>query len=145
MTDTTHFLRSPAALRAAAAALDREAKELSKQAERMEARRELIGNMVDGPRELSRDYATLINAGWSHDAALAELAAAHNLPNETIEYRLSENDDRQARLTKFQRDREIVRLARRGYTNKEIADRVGFKHANSVSRIIRAEFDKGRS
>ncbi|PLW75415.1 hypothetical protein C0081_20325 [Cohaesibacter celericrescens] len=65
----------------------------------------------------------------------AQFAREHNLPIETVKSWQKRQERQTMDAKKIERDRSIMRLARKGWTNSEIGKALGL-HANSISRII---------
>lgn len=83
-----------------------------------------------------------VDAGGDADTASEKLAQAHGLPAATVALWWREHVRTAASARLWARDREIMRLAWTGRTNREIADalpRLGHRRIapGSVSRIIR--------
>ena len=70
--------------------------------------------------------------------AIAEIAAELELPRAAIAANVAHLKRLAEAASRFQRDREIMTLARAGYRNAEIAAKVGL-HPGSISRIIQSQ------
>lgn len=133
--------REIAELEDAARMLARSARQLTRDAERKRRQAEQARKAAR-PRRIARDYLDMIDRGLAPEDALAAAAAAHGVPLETVRHfarRLLRSD---ASARRWLRNREIFRLAARGWSNADIARQVGLRNPASVSRIVQAELQK---
>lgn len=81
------------------------------------------------------DYAELIETGSSPETAILQIAIRDAAPVDSVAWhvRQAAKEDRQNEIEA--RNREILRLARTGWTNKELGKKFGLHHI-TVSRII---------
>ena len=92
---------------------------------------------------LPAQYDAFRKAGLDHDNAVMATADQTLAPCETIELYLQKRDKERFEKRRTDRDREIMRLARRGLTAKDIATKIsnapkfGGISAGHVARIIR--------
>ncbi len=85
-------------------------------------------------QSLGAVVAVLMAEGHSFDT-ISRTLEREGIPPETTLHYWKEHQRVQKRIERARRDRTIMRLAARGWTNKQIALRVGL-HEKSVSRII---------
>ncbi len=67
------------------------------------------------------------------------MAAEIDAPRESVEWYLKLDAKEREHQTRNRRNREIVRLAREGMTNKDLCQRFGL-HRNTVQKIVAAGF-----
>jgi DNA-binding NarL/FixJ family response regulator len=78
----------------------------------------------------------LIATGTSKADAIRATAQASSYPEKTISAHFERRAVFKLKAGREARNLEIMRLARRGWTNADIAARTGLQNASSVSRII---------
>lgn len=130
------------ALETSAAILEAEADAMRRQAQALRAR--LIQKEVEkGRRVLWKKVAAAMERGMSEDAAISYVAAGIPADASHVRYWWDWAHKNAAAYRLWNRDREIMRMARIGYTNKEIASSPtvaqwhgGPMHEKSISRII---------
>ena len=83
-----------------------------------------------------------LGADIPEEQAVAAVAEATGLPRETVAANVAQIRRLTEQARRFQRDREIMALARRGHHNAEIGRRVKL-HPGTVSRIIQAALRAG--
>lgn len=105
--------------------------------------------IAHGRQELARAIATpqlvdaLLKAGMPLEPAQQAVATHTDFPIETIiaNWRYHQRSQRGARTVN--REREVKRLARRGHSNRDIAQQLGI-HLTSVSRILTRKLRQDR-
>ncbi len=118
-----------------------EVKELLRQADDMEkTARHLrrIAFMKESTRKRLERLRVEFNA-LKVDVNPEVYAEAKKLPLETVLVWLKEKRQREKKLALERRNREIIRLAREGYTNQHLATRFQL-HPVTISRVIAARF-----
>lgn len=129
---------SPEMLRACAKMLRQRADHLDREADTRQGRNEMHGNtlkLFDGYRVAGREAFERHRDGADLDAVSSEIATATGIPVATVlawakqARRDIADEDRSAR------DREIMRLAGRGWTNAQIGARLGIS-AKTASRAV---------
>lgn len=86
------------------------------------------------------EYADAVESGIEPETAILQLAIRDSAPVDTVAYHVraaARDDDRQQIDI---RNREILRLARTGWTNRQLSEKFGL-HPVTVSRIIRRALD----
>lgn len=81
------------------------------------------------------DYAELIETGSDPETAILQIAVRDAAPVDTVAWHVRQAAREDARQGIEARNREILRLARTGWTNKEIGKKFSLHHV-TVSRII---------
>lgn len=130
------------ALKQALAEVERSAEILRRQIQaaedaRLRARR--IAGEFDRLREAGRAALALVLDGIERHTACARVARTRGLPVESVAHWLKEAERGFDARTRAQRDREILALAARGWTNGKIAARVGVCK-RTVTRVIAAAY-----
>ncbi len=97
-------------------------------------RRRKVAGELKSLSNLGAVVAILMSEGHSFDD-VSRLLEREGVPPETTLHYWKEHRRIQERIARAQRDREIMRLAARGWTNKQIALRFGL-HEKSISRIV---------
>jgi ATP/maltotriose-dependent transcriptional regulator MalT len=140
---------------ATAEALDGMAEALEQRAQRIKRRAETMRRRVDLDERVERfrhswrHVMRMIDGGLSFEDAVSATAARLNAPESTIIHHWEQRKRQSKTVSLWQRDREIMRLAAAGYTNREIADRLAKlgwhspsrpgqpMHPGSISRVIK--------
>ena len=91
-------------------------------------------------RDLPANVARAIADGMDPTAAVAAVARNTGMPPATVTYWWTRSEKERAARERAARDIEIVRLARRGWSNAGIADRFGIS-PRTVSGIVRKAID----
>lgn len=112
------------ALERAAAELEREAGRLKGQAKAMRERRENAARLTRFAR-IPGQVRRLVARGEDHDEAVRLVAAELAVPLETVQHWIRQARRQAERLERARRNREIARLAARGWSNRAIAERFG--------------------
>lgn len=81
--------------------------------------------------------------GFTEPDAIRMASLKHDMTYEKVQWIWDNAKAHDKRLKRFLRNMEIMRLARAGYQNGEIAERVGL-HVGSISRIIQREIRNSR-
>ena len=129
------------ALEKAAAELEQDAVRLRRQAELETSGAAWLETMSDIPQLLDQ-VRIWIAKGRSDADALAFVAETAGLPVGTLAHYLSEDERSRYGARKWRRDREIMRRAWAGASNKELAALTGLR-AKSVSRIVAGKLRSG--
>lgn len=90
------------------------------------------------PADLVKQY---LAAGLSLDAAVDAVARQSPLSRDEIRFTLRLAERQKKREARSARNVEVMRLAGRGWTNRQISDRMGLDHKH-VSRIVRRELGR---
>ena len=115
---------------ATAEALDGMAEALEKRALRIKRRadslrgRVRLDAAVESYKQSWRTVARLMDAGLDFDEAVKVTAQRLHTSERTIRHHWDERSRRTKSVSLWERDREIMRLAAAGYTNKQIAERL---------------------
>lgn len=99
---------------------------------RSERARRLIENLAQLPDAAAR---LARHAGVAPCAAAQQIGAETGVPAETVAHYMKRRTDELRRLARGRRDREVMRLARLGWSNAEIGRKLAL-HPSSVSRIV---------
>lgn len=110
------------ALERAAAELEREAGRLKGQAKALREQRANAARLTRFARIPGR-VRRLVEAGEDHDQAIRQVAAELAVPLETVEHWIRQARRQAKHQARERRNREIARLAARGWTNRAIAER----------------------
>lgn len=89
---------------------------------------------------LARVVEGYIAAGRSRRQAILAAAALFGLKSDHVTYALVQWRKRKLALARFRRDREILRRAAKGWTDKRLSEAFGLS-ARSISKIIRNALD----
>ena len=129
-------------LEASAKVLEKEMDAMRRDAARLRARSEDKRRHRE-LQDIWKKVAELVAGGLTEDNAISSIAAHRATTEAQIRYWVQWALDNRTGARRWHRDREIMRLASLGYTNKEIAAHPvvdqwngGSLHEKSVSRII---------
>lgn len=139
------------ALEASAAILEAEADAMRRQARTIAARVEQK-QLEKRRQNLWKKVAGLMECGHSEDQAINSVAAGIPADPDHVRFWWDWAHKNKAAYRIWNRDREIMRMARIGYTNKEIASSPtvaqwhgGPMHEKSISRIISRKINRKRT
>jgi hypothetical protein len=128
-------LKRPDRLRELARELDTEAYRLRQEAEELESRHE-FEERVERRRRIIREAANdLGRGGIPKDTIIAGLAARLEIEIGSAKLLLADEVQSYRRAAKGMRNRHIMRLARRGWTNDELGEKFDL-HPKHISRIV---------
>lgn len=134
------FRASAARLKDEAARLERMAdrtEALARRAKAQKARRETPGKPVFAFVQM------LLGDGFTEGDALRMAANKHDMAYDKVQWIWEQAKAHDKALKRFLRNMEIMRLARAGYPNTDIAARLGL-HPGSISRILQREIRNSR-
>lgn len=118
-------------LRELADAADHQADLIEQERETAQNAKKRLKRLNGIPLEIERDLAQGLDLARALDTA----AGRHQVPLETVTLRWQLHQRPRRRMAKEKRNREILRLARRGWSNAELARHFGLA-PSTVSRIV---------
>ena len=129
--------------------LEKTAQELRRKLEAVEKRARFAQDFAADQarfRQAGFDALALVNDGYDQAIACARAAAKHGLTfpwaPDTVAHHMKTAKAANHEQARAERNRRILQMARKGWTNAEIADQIGCS-TRTVSRAIAAAFRQG--
>jgi DNA-binding CsgD family transcriptional regulator len=120
--------------------LERMAQDLRREAMSVDKSNGEIDRLKAAAARWPQEYADAVETGIDPETAILQIAIRDRAPMQSVAYhvRAAARDDDRQRIEL--RNREILRLARTGWTNRQLGEKYGL-HPVTISRIIRRALD----